>query len=223
MIELACSKCGSILHVPDQFAGKRGKCQKCGTANKVPDRPVIADAEPSLREFVTPTNAAKDGSSTIAPKVSPIELNKRANGDALKWLRLPAPVRAGMYAEISHNARLVRWGASIISFWGWATFVIGILAVIAGVLILIFGASMVNDRTDRAAAIGFAWGAISFGFSSAIVGILLIALAAFFKMVSHTCEAARDFIIQQISISHPATSGTNGSAAVSEETRGIHP
>lgn len=38
MIALACTKCNARLSVPDDFAGKRGKCTRCGTVIDVPLR-----------------------------------------------------------------------------------------------------------------------------------------------------------------------------------------
>ena len=36
MIEFACKHCGKRLVIPDESAGKKGKCPQCGTLVQVP-------------------------------------------------------------------------------------------------------------------------------------------------------------------------------------------
>lgn len=57
MIELTCSSCGASLKVPDQLAGKKGKCQKCGAVIVVP-QPDTAQALANEPQAGVATNAS---------------------------------------------------------------------------------------------------------------------------------------------------------------------
>ena len=36
MIKLGCEKCGHVLHLKDEMAGKKGRCPRCGTSLVIP-------------------------------------------------------------------------------------------------------------------------------------------------------------------------------------------
>jgi len=45
-IEITCTGCGKVLHVPDAAAGKKGKCPHCGTILQVPAVEVLTKGDP---------------------------------------------------------------------------------------------------------------------------------------------------------------------------------
>lgn len=49
MIEHRCPECSHFLRIPDQFAGKRGKCKYCHVKFDVPAGPILPDPAPGTR------------------------------------------------------------------------------------------------------------------------------------------------------------------------------
>ncbi len=178
MIQIACEKCGTVLRVPETMAGKRGRCQSCGI-------PISVPADAASGGIASKLSAA--GASAQAAVVA-----------AAKTVKLPRAA-SGKYPEIVQNAQLVRWGAGLISAWGWFTLVMGAIVMLVGVVAVVIGLFSSSGSFGTAAAVSFGISCLSEGFWAVIGGILLIALAAFFRLISHTCEAVRDSVIDQLS------------------------
>ena len=93
MIRVTC-KCGKSIEVPDQFAGKTGKCKACGTAVLVPfvsePEPVFAAlagdddvVEMTDNDIVTPFTAP------VSPPSAPIVTNVDDSNAELKTFSKP--------------------------------------------------------------------------------------------------------------------------------------
>ncbi len=58
MIKVRCAKCDKTLNVPDQFAGKKGKCPGCQAMLTIPAAaagvPAVAPAPPKVRKAAPP-------------------------------------------------------------------------------------------------------------------------------------------------------------------------
>jgi hypothetical protein len=204
MIRVTCGQCNATLTVADNLAGKKGRCQKCGALVVVPGieqsktqqsvapktvgAPLATGSAPSV-----PSNTTDTAGLTPYPRSSFTDARNSPIVRTVRSLvRLPVAATGLQYGQIPYNARMVRWGAGIVWYWGWGTFLIGLLAVTLGIVV---GAlALVGGKIEAAA---FAWTAISFGVGSVIAGIFGIAVAAFFRLLSYTCEAIRDAIILQ--------------------------
>jgi hypothetical protein len=88
MIELACSKCGSILNVPDHLAGKRGKCQQCGAANNIPAAPTMDTAPQPIATVAPESNPTTTTPNAVVSAITKIESSPVATivFAVLKWV-----------------------------------------------------------------------------------------------------------------------------------------
>ncbi len=180
MIQVACEKCGTVLRVAETMAGKRGRCQKCGTPLSVPT------PSPDEQPLTVTTKLAAIASSPTIAKVAAVVSGKVG----------PAP--EGRYPEIVRNAALVRWGAGLVNSGGWFAVVVGALMAVIG-LACLATAFFSSSSGGTATAASFGASFLSQGCGLVVGGILLVALAAFFRLISHTCEAIRDSVICQFS------------------------
>jgi hypothetical protein len=106
---------------------------------------------------------------------------------AKRLIREPVD-NAEAYRGIPRNATAVRTGATIIKLFAYVVLVVGLLWSAYSVIILI-GAS---NSFDRRAAF---WSLVS-AFLTILWAILIASVAAYFKMISYTCEALRDLVIR---------------------------
>lgn len=74
-LKLSCPSCQKSLTVPDQLAGRTGKCPGCGASIKVPPLPppsVTSPAAPAVAVAVEPLVATVVHDAPIAPPTPPI-------------------------------------------------------------------------------------------------------------------------------------------------------
>jgi hypothetical protein len=88
MIDLACKTCGSVLQVPDSFAGKRGKCQKCKAVLEVP--PTMT---PTTMDAVSTRSLPTQQKNVAVARVAPAAARRAATAKplafaVLKWVGL---------------------------------------------------------------------------------------------------------------------------------------
>jgi hypothetical protein len=177
LITIPCPQCGAILSVPDEYAGRTGKCQNCEALIPIPGGAPVAKSA-----AVTVT------APTPAPTPAPLVLREE---------RIPEDVR---YPQLVRNARLVRIGSTIVAISGWISLAMGAISLLNGIVGLLHPQNdevLGNNDFSRLSATAAAWGAVDLGISFVIAGILLVATAAFFKLVAYTCEVVRDMAIEQ--------------------------
>lgn len=68
-IKFKCGKCQQVLTVPDNLAGKQGKCPKCQHSLKVP-LPSTAAATSATARAAAPAVAAKPAAATVDPRMN---------------------------------------------------------------------------------------------------------------------------------------------------------
>ncbi|QQE12373.1 zinc ribbon domain-containing protein [Planctomycetota bacterium] len=66
MIKFSCD-CGQAIRVPEEYAGKRAKCQKCGAIQRVPEAVAVGDDMGLLNDAIS----SKAASSTAVTKAGP--------------------------------------------------------------------------------------------------------------------------------------------------------
>jgi hypothetical protein len=87
MIDLACKACGSVLQVPDSFAGKRGKCQKCKAVLEVPPAITPMKQDAALASSL-PTQQKNKAVASVAPAAPRAATAKPLVFAVLKWVGL---------------------------------------------------------------------------------------------------------------------------------------
>jgi hypothetical protein len=98
----------------------------------------------------------------------------------------PHPHQPGtglFFPQIVTSAKWVRTGASFIAAVGYVSLVVGVVALVIGLIVF----SQANSGGDRATATL----SIGYGIGATIWGIIVVAVAEFFRMISFTCEAVR--------------------------------
>lgn len=92
-IEFTCA-CGKRFRVPEDAAGKKGKCSACGAMNRVPDTgggiPLEVEPEPKQRPASPTATATREGTATSA-QASGINddvviIPAGEGGGAMKWI-----------------------------------------------------------------------------------------------------------------------------------------
>jgi hypothetical protein len=177
MMTITCSACAAELTIPDEHAGRVGRCQNCNARITIPERasaePKSAGTSGSEQPLVTRSTAQFSGEGTTP------------EGHIAAKHRLD---------HIEHDANVVRWGSTLVTVAGWITSLLGAVMLLVGVLRLLrreddLGAQMADS------AIG--WTQVQGGISLLVAGILLIALAAFFRLVARMSQLIGAFLVDR--------------------------
>ena len=117
MMEFACPTCGGMMRAPEAYAGKRGRCKRCGAISVAPR----AAGEPAIAVAAEQGPKAAGGHAAD-PVPTPVAAAPTAAPIAAPAGKPAAPLAGGAKAAVVPRPPKRRSR-------GWATVVVGLLAV----------------------------------------------------------------------------------------------
>jgi len=110
MIRLTCGQCGKALKVPDQLAGKRGKCPSCGNTIEVPQAEPQPEIQPDPIADFSYQTAAESSEPLAGPDPSALDALSQHLDSAAPQEAVAAPTDSDRCPKCN---QLIRQGAVI--------------------------------------------------------------------------------------------------------------